>query len=57
MGIGQVWASELNYEVEVPEMNRQLDECNAKKEDTRVFRLLSPKKRRPISAESWPPKG
>ena len=57
MVIGQVWASELNYEVEVPEMNRQLDECNAKKEDTRVFRLLSPKKRRPISAESWPPKG
>jgi hypothetical protein len=56
MGIGQAWASELNYEVDVPEMNRQLDVCNAKKEDTRVFRLLSPKTRQPMSAETWPPK-
>jgi hypothetical protein len=56
MGIGQAWASELNYEVDVPEMNRQLDECNAKKEDTRVFRLLSPKTRQPMSAETWPRK-
>lgn len=50
LGIGQAWASELNYEVDVPQMNRQLDECNAKKEDTRVFRLLSPKTRQPMSA-------
>jgi hypothetical protein len=51
MGIGQAWASELNYDVDVPEMNRQLDECNAKKEDTRVFRVLSPRTGQPMSAE------
>ena len=54
MGIGQAWASELSYEVEMPEMTRQLDECNATKEDTRVFRLLSPKSRQPMSARTWP---
>jgi Fic family protein len=51
MGIGQAWACELSYEVEVAEMNRQLEECNSKREDTRVFRLLSPKTRLPMSAE------
>ena len=50
MSIGQAWASELNYGVNVPEMNRQLDACNAKKEDTRVFRLLSPRTLQPMSA-------
>lgn len=50
MGIGQAWASELNYDVEVHEMNRQLDACNAKQEDTRIFRLLSPKTMQPMSA-------
>jgi hypothetical protein len=54
MGIGQAWASELSYEVEMPEMTRQLAECNATKEDTRVFRLLSPKSRQPMSARTWP---
>jgi hypothetical protein len=49
--IAQAWSSELNYEVDVPEMNRQLDACNAKQEDTRVLRLLSPRTRRPMSAE------
>ncbi len=52
MNIGQALASELNYDVDVPEMNRQLDECNAKQEDTRVFRLLSPKTGQPLGAES-----
>ena len=56
LGIGQSWTSELNYEVGVPAMNWQLDECNAKQEDTRVFRLLSPKTRLPMGAETWPPK-
>ena len=51
MSIGQVWASELNYDVGVPEINRQLDGCQAKKEDTRVFRLLSPKSKQPMGAE------
>lgn len=50
MGMGQAWASELNYDVEVHEMNRQLDACNAKQEDTRIFRLLSPKTMQPMSA-------
>lgn len=49
MRIGQAWASELNYDVDVAGMNRQLDACNAKKEDTRVFRLLSPKSLQPMS--------
>lgn len=52
MSIGQAWASELNYEVDVAEMNLQLDECNAKKEDTHVFRLLSPHTRQPMGAET-----
>ncbi len=56
MSIGQAWANELNYEVDVLEMNRQLDNCNAKKEDTRVFRLLSPKTGQPMRAETRPPK-
>lgn len=51
MGIGQAWASELNHEVDVPGMNRQLESCNAKKEDTRVFRLLSPRTGKPMSAD------
>jgi hypothetical protein len=51
MGIGQAWASELSCEVEMPEMNRQLGECNATKEDTRVFRLLSPKSRQPMCTQ------
>ena len=54
MGIGQVWASELNYDVDVPEMNRQLDECNAKQEDLRVFRLLWPRTLRPVTGEPRP---
>jgi hypothetical protein len=54
MGIGQAWACELSYEVEVAEMNRQLEECNAKREDTRAFRLLSPKTGLPMSAEPQP---
>lgn len=51
MRIGQAWASQLDYDVEVPEMNRQLDRCNAKKDDTRVFRLLSPRTLQPMSTE------
>lgn len=50
MRIGQAWASELNYDVDVAGMNRQLGTCNAKREDTRVFRLLSPKSLQPMSA-------
>ena len=57
MGIGQAWANELNYGVDVPEMNRQLDACNAKKEDTRVIRLLSPRTLQPMSAEPRAPEG
>lgn len=52
MRIGQAWASLLHYAVDVPEMNRQLDVCDAKKEDLRVFRLLSPRTGQPMSAES-----
>ncbi|MBV8033618.1 Fic family protein [Roseateles sp.] len=51
MGIGQAWAGELNYDVDVPGMNQQLDDCNAKQEDTRAFRLLSPKTLKPIGVE------
>jgi hypothetical protein len=51
LGIGQAWASQLRYDVDVPGMNRQLDACNAKQEDTRVFRLLSPSTGRPMGAE------
>ncbi len=54
MGVGQGWASELNYDVDVPKMNRQLDQCNAKKEDTRVFRLLSPRTLQPMRANPRP---
>lgn len=52
MSVGQKWTSELNYDVDVPEMDQQLDQCNAKKEDTRVFRLLSPRTLQPMGAES-----
>jgi hypothetical protein len=54
MDVGQGWASELDYEGGVPEMNQQLDRCNAKQEDTRVFRLLSPKTLLPMSAHLKP---
>lgn len=54
MSIGQAWASELNFGVGVAEMNRQLEDCQAKKEDTRVFRLLSPKTRQPMGAGASP---
>ena len=50
MTIGQAWASELDYGVSVAEMNQQLDACYAKKEDTRVFRLLSPRTKQPMGA-------
>lgn len=48
MTIAQAWTSELDYGVSVAEMNQQLDACNAKKEDTRVFRLLSPRTKQPM---------
>lgn len=48
MSVAQQWSSELNYEASVVEMNRQLEACNAKKEDTRVFRLLSPRTKQPM---------
>ena len=51
MGLGQQWASELDYDVDVPGMDRQLADCNAKREDNRVFRLLSPLTKLPMSAE------
>ncbi|MBS3966348.1 MAG: Fic family protein [Truepera sp.] len=54
MRIGQAWASELAYDVDVPEMSRQLDNCNSKMEDTRVFRLLSPKTGLPMRADRGP---
>ena len=50
MSVGQAWAGELDYDVGVAEMNQQLDACQAKKEDTRVFRLLSPKFKQPMGA-------
>jgi len=51
MSVGQEWADELDYNVGVAQMNQQLDACQAKKEDTRVFRLLSPKTKRPMGAD------
>ncbi len=54
MSIGQAWAGELNYAVSVAEMNRQLTECNARHEDTRVFRLLSPRTGLPMGAGPQP---
>ena len=50
MGIGQAWASELSYDGEVSGMTRQLDACHSTREDTRVFRLLSPKTGWPMEA-------
>jgi len=50
MSVGQAWGGELDYNVGVAEMNQQLDACQAKKEDTRVFRLLSPKNKQPMGA-------
>jgi hypothetical protein len=44
LSIAQRWASELDYATTVERMNAQLDECNAKQEDTR-YRLLSPRTR------------
>ena len=55
MSVGQAWASELDYEVGVFEMNQQLDRCNAKQEDTRLFRLLSPRTMQPLGAQLRPP--
>ncbi|MDI1244778.1 MAG: Fic family protein [Rhodoferax sp.] len=49
MSIGQAWASELDYGVTVPDMNAQLDACMAKKEDSRLYRLMSPKSKQPMS--------
>lgn len=45
MRLCQAWASELAYDVDVAGVNQQLEACNAKKEDTRLYRLLSPRTR------------
>lgn len=54
MCIGQAWAAELDYDVGVPEMNSQLDKCNAKRDDNRVFRLLSPRTGKPLGVDLKP---
>lgn len=48
MSIGQAWASELDYDVTVPDMNAQLDACMAKMEDNRLHRLMSPRTKLPM---------
>jgi len=50
MTIGQDWTRQLDYGADLSQMNRQLDACNAKKADTRFFRLLSPRTGQPMSA-------
>ena len=54
MRLAQAWTSELNFDTEVAEMNRSLNACNAKSEDTRVFRLLSPRTMLPMGADPSP---
>lgn len=48
MRLCQAWSTELDYANDVAQMNRQLEACNAKKEDTRLFRLLSPATGQPM---------
>lgn len=48
MRLCQAWSAELDYRGDVQAMNRQLDACHAKQEDTRTYRLLSPRTGRPM---------
>jgi hypothetical protein len=49
MRLCQAWANELDYDVDVPTMEKQLVACNAVQADTRAYRLLSPKTGQPMS--------
>lgn len=51
MQVAQKWANQLNFETSIEEINQQLSACNAKQEDTRMFRLLSPKTLKPIGVD------
>jgi hypothetical protein len=52
MTLLQQWSGELDCRGSVAAMNRQLDACHAKQEDTRMFRLLSLKTLRPMRVET-----
>ncbi|HEX4597090.1 MAG TPA: Fic family protein [Burkholderiaceae bacterium] len=43
MRLCQAWAAELDYDAGVRGVDQQLIKCQAKQEDTRLFRLLSPR--------------
>jgi len=49
MRLCQVWTNELDYDVDVPNMQKQLLACNAIQDDTRAYRLLSPRTGQPIA--------
>jgi len=43
MRLCQAWSNELDYDVDVPSVNQQLIACNAVRDDSRAYRLLSPR--------------
>ena len=50
MRLCQAWTAELDYAgVTVPQMKAQLAACNALREDTRAYRLLSPRTGAPMA--------
>jgi len=49
MRLCQAWSNELDYDVDVRNMHQQLVACNAIQDDTRAYRLLSPRTGQPMA--------